>query len=255
MARVYNFSAGPAMLPESVLRQAQEEMLDWHGSGMCVAEMSHRGKEFMSIATQAGGGSARAARGSGGLQGAVPPGRGLQPVRHGAAEPAARGRGRGLYQYRFLVQEGHRRGAPFRHCQCGGDHGRFTLHPRAGPVGARTPGDAAYVHYTPNETIGGVEFPYVPETGASPLVADMSSTILVAAHRCVPLRGSSTRGRRRTSVRRVLTLVIVRDDSDRRASGRHRRPCSTTRSTPRTAPCTTRRPPMPGTWRDWCSSG
>jgi phosphoserine aminotransferase len=53
MARVYNFSAGPAMLPEPVLRQAQEEMLDWRGSGMCVAEMSHRGKEFMSIAAQA----------------------------------------------------------------------------------------------------------------------------------------------------------------------------------------------------------
>ena len=53
MARAYNFSAGPAMLPETVLRQAQEELLEWRKSGMCVAEMSHRGKEFMSIATQA----------------------------------------------------------------------------------------------------------------------------------------------------------------------------------------------------------
>jgi hypothetical protein len=53
MSRPYNFSAGPAMLPEPVLEQAQEEMLDWHGSGMCVAEMSHRGKEFLSIAEQA----------------------------------------------------------------------------------------------------------------------------------------------------------------------------------------------------------
>ena len=53
MARPYNFSAGPAMLPESVLNQAREEMLDWNGSGMCVAEMSHRGKEYMSIATAA----------------------------------------------------------------------------------------------------------------------------------------------------------------------------------------------------------
>ena len=53
MSRVYNFSAGPAMLPESVLRRAQEEMLDWQGSGMCVAEMSHRGKEFMTIAATA----------------------------------------------------------------------------------------------------------------------------------------------------------------------------------------------------------
>ena len=53
MARVINFSAGPAALPESVLKQAAEEMLDWHGSGQSVMEMSHRGKEFMSIAAQA----------------------------------------------------------------------------------------------------------------------------------------------------------------------------------------------------------
>ncbi len=53
MSRVYNFSAGPAALPEEVLKQAREEMLDWQGSGMSVMEMSHRGKEFMSIAAQA----------------------------------------------------------------------------------------------------------------------------------------------------------------------------------------------------------
>ena len=53
MSRVYNFSAGPAVLPEDVLLQAQAEMLDWHGSGMSVMEMSHRGKEFMSIAAEA----------------------------------------------------------------------------------------------------------------------------------------------------------------------------------------------------------
>jgi phosphoserine aminotransferase len=53
MARVYNFSAGPAMLPEAVLAQARDEMMDWQGSGMSVMEMSHRGKEFMSIAAQA----------------------------------------------------------------------------------------------------------------------------------------------------------------------------------------------------------
>src|SRR4051794_29416309 len=53
MARVFNFSAGPAVLPEPVLRQAAEEMLDWHGSGMSVMEMSHRGKEFISIHAEA----------------------------------------------------------------------------------------------------------------------------------------------------------------------------------------------------------
>ena len=53
MPRPYNFSAGPAMLPEAVLEQAKAEMLDWRGSGMSVMEMSHRGKEFVSIAEQA----------------------------------------------------------------------------------------------------------------------------------------------------------------------------------------------------------
>src|SRR5450432_3508858 len=53
MSRAINFSAGPAVLPESVLRQAAEEMLDWHGSGMSVMEMSHRGKEFISIHAEA----------------------------------------------------------------------------------------------------------------------------------------------------------------------------------------------------------
>src|SRR5688572_13336000 len=53
MTRAFNFSPGPAVLPESVLRQAAAEMLDWHGSGISVMEMSHRGKEFMSIAAQA----------------------------------------------------------------------------------------------------------------------------------------------------------------------------------------------------------
>ena len=53
MTRVYNFSAGPAVLPDAVLKQAQAEMLDWHGAGMSVMEMSHRGKAFMSIAAEA----------------------------------------------------------------------------------------------------------------------------------------------------------------------------------------------------------
>ena len=53
MGRVFNFSAGPAVLPEQVLQQAAAEMLDWHGCGMGVMEMSHRGKDFIAIAEQA----------------------------------------------------------------------------------------------------------------------------------------------------------------------------------------------------------
>src|SRR5450830_439613 len=53
MAQIYNFSAGPAVLPKEVLIQARDEMLDWHGSSMSIMEMSHRGKEFMGIASEA----------------------------------------------------------------------------------------------------------------------------------------------------------------------------------------------------------
>ena len=53
MSRAFNFSAGPATLPESVLRHAQGEMLEWHGSGASIVELSHRGPEFMEVARQA----------------------------------------------------------------------------------------------------------------------------------------------------------------------------------------------------------
>jgi phosphoserine aminotransferase len=53
MSEVYNFSAGPAVLPKAVLQQARDELLDWHGTGMSVMEMSHRSKQYMSIAEQA----------------------------------------------------------------------------------------------------------------------------------------------------------------------------------------------------------
>src|SRR5690348_12273279 len=53
MTRVFNFSPGPAVLPAEVLEQARDEIIDWHGTGMSVMEMSHRGKEFISIAEQA----------------------------------------------------------------------------------------------------------------------------------------------------------------------------------------------------------
>ena len=94
MTRVFNFSAGPATLPEEVLQQAAAEMLDWHGSGQSVMEMSHRGKEFIEIAEAAEADLRYAARHPGQLQGAVPAGRGVAAVRDDADEPDAAGQGR-----------------------------------------------------------------------------------------------------------------------------------------------------------------
>jgi hypothetical protein len=106
MARVINFSAGPAALPESVLKQAAEEMLDWHGSGQSVMEMSHRGKEFMSIAAQAEADLRELMADSRQLQGAVPAGRRQPAVRHDSHQPAAR---QGLRRLREHRASGPRR--------------------------------------------------------------------------------------------------------------------------------------------------
>ncbi len=108
MSRTYNFSAGPAALPEEVLVQAREEILDWGGSGMSVMEMSHRGKEFLSIAGQAEADLRE-------LMG-IPDNYRVLFLQGGASSQFAMvpmnllpEKGGRLHQYRFLVQEGHRR--------------------------------------------------------------------------------------------------------------------------------------------------
>ena len=103
--KVFNFSAGPAVLPREVLERAAAEMLDWHGSGMSVMEMSHRGKEFISIAAKAEA-DLRALLGDPGrLRGAVPPGRRDRRERDRPDEPARRAQDRRLREHRRVVQE------------------------------------------------------------------------------------------------------------------------------------------------------
>ena len=110
MRTVFNFSAGPAVLPEEVLRQAAEEMLDWHGSGQSVMEMSHRGKEYMSIHAQAEADLRELMGIPVELQGAVPAGRRHAAVRDGSDEPAARQGRRRLREHRRVVEEGDQGG-------------------------------------------------------------------------------------------------------------------------------------------------
>lgn len=177
MDRVFNFSAGPAAIPLPVLERARDELVDWHGCGMSVMELSHRGKEFMSIAERAeadlrglldipagyrvlflqGGASAQF--------GAIPfnlagPQDKADYVVTGSWSKKALAEGR-----RFLRANVAADSAENRHTEIP-DPAAWQLSP-----------DAAYLHYTPNETIGGVEFHFVPAAPA-PLVADMSSTLL-----------------------------------------------------------------------------
>ncbi len=211
MTRAFNFSAGPAMLPEAVLRQAQEEMLDWHGSGMCVAEMSHRGKEFMSIAEQAEADLRELL--------AVPEGYKVLFLQGGASSqfsmvPMNLLRGGDSADYintgswsKKAIAEAR------RYCTvnvaASTQESRFTSVPSQDELELSV--QAAYVHYTPNETIEGVEFPYVPDTAGKPLVADMSSTIL-SRPIDVSRFGVIYAGAQKNVGPAGLTILIVRED-------------------------------------------
>jgi len=211
MARVYNFSAGPAVLPEEVLQQAREEMLDWRGSGMSVMEMSHRGKEFMAIAEQAEA-DLRELMGIPAnykvlfLQGGASSQFAMVPMNLLRGKAAADYVNTGAWSKKAISEAK-------RYCTVNvagsSEASKFTTVPAQAEL--KLSADAAYVHYTPNETIGGVEFPYIPLTGAVPLVADMSSTIL-SRPIDVSRFGVIYAGAQKNIGPAGLTVVIVRED-------------------------------------------
>ena len=209
MSRIFNFSAGPAMLPAEVLSRAGDEMLDWHGSGMSVMEMSHRGREFTGIAADA-----------------------EQDLRELLAVPAS-------YKVLFLaggatlqfaqvplnllagkskadyVATGEWSNKAIKeaksfcdvHVAASSEDRKFTYAPKKWDVRK----DAAYVHFCSNETIGGVEYHWIPDTGEIPLVADMSSHIL-SRPVDVSRYGLIYAGAQKNIGPAGLTIVIVRDD-------------------------------------------
>jgi phosphoserine aminotransferase len=211
VSRAWNFSAGPAALPEEVLQRAQREMLDWNGCGASVMELSHRGKPFMALAAQA-----------------------EADLRELLAIPSG---------YRVLFLQGgatqHFAQIPMNLALPGqsadyivsGHWGEKAVSEAATYVDARVaasarveqylrlpPRDtwdldpnAAYVHYTPNETIHGLEFHSVPEVGDVPLVADMSSNIL-SEPLDVSRFGLIYAGAQKNIGPSGLVVMIVRDD-------------------------------------------
>ncbi len=178
MSRVFNFSAGPAMLPEAVLKRAQDEILDWQGSGMSIMEMSHRGKEFMSVAEQAEKDFRELLNISDDyavlfLQGGASTQFAMVPLNLLGKNNKADYINTGAWSVKAIAEAklfGDINVAASSEAE------NFTTVPDFDSWKLRA--DAAYVHYTPNETIGGVEFDYVPDTKGVTLVADMSSTIL-----------------------------------------------------------------------------
>lgn len=211
MSRVFNFSAGPGVLPEEVLEQVRDELLDWHGSGMSVMEMSHRGKAFVSIAEQAEADLRELLD--------VPAGYKVLFLQGGAAGEFAaipmnllRGRSRADYLStgnwsKKAIKEAK------KYCEvnvaASAEADNFTHIPARSEW--RLSGDAAYCHYTPNETIQGVEFHAVPDVGNTPLVADMSSNFLSRPVE-VSRFGLIYAGAQKNMGPAGITVVIVRED-------------------------------------------
>ena len=185
MKRVYNFSPGPAMLPTAVLERMQAELLDWQGSGMSVMEMSHRGKAFVEIAAQSEKNLRELL--------AVPANYKVLFLQGGAtlqfaAVPLNLARaelGRRLRGHRQLVEKADRRGKALRRASTSSRTARrrSSRRFRARKHWKLSP-DAAYLHYTPNETMVGVEFHDVPDGRRRAARRRHVVDVLVAADRC-----------------------------------------------------------------------
>jgi phosphoserine aminotransferase len=213
VSRVYNFSAGPAVLPKEVLAQAADEMLDWHGSGMSVMEMSHRGPEFGSIHQQC-----------------------LRDLRELLGVPENYKilflQGGGLAENAIVPLNlvGRKPGATIDFIHTGSWSGKSIKEAgkyapvnvaasNAGTGFDRVPDrdtwklsdDSAYVHVCTNETIDGVEYHEAPDVGDRVLVADMSSHIL-SRRIDVTRYGAIFAGAQKNIGPAGLTLVIVRED-------------------------------------------
>lgn len=211
MTRVFNFSAGPATLPESVLRQAADEMLDWHGSGMSVMEMSHRGKEYMGIHAEAQSLLRELL--------AVPSHYKVLFLQGGAIGqnafvPMNLLRGKTSADY---VNTGEWSKKSIKEARkyanvnvaASAETGNFTSIPKQ--QSWKLDPNAAYVHICSNETIGGVQYHWTPDTGPVPLVADMSSEIL-SKPIDVSRYGLIYAGAQKNIGPAGLTIVIVRED-------------------------------------------
>ena len=211
MSRVYNFCAGPAALPEQVLAQAQADLMDWQGKGLSVMEMSHRSDEFVSIARHA----EKTLRDLMGInddyavlfmQGGASSQFAMIPLNLLGQHDRADYINTGIWSKKAIAEAqryttvsiaASTEADSFLRCP---DQSELRLDPGAG-----------YLHYTPNETIGGLEYDYIPESGAVPLVADLSSTIL-SRPQDISRFGLIYAGAQKNIGPAGLTLVIVRRD-------------------------------------------
>ncbi len=211
MTRIYNFSPGPAVLPEEVLKQAQQELLDWHGSGMSVMEMSHRGKEFIDIAQKAEAALRELLNVPSNykvlfLQGGATTQFAMVPLNLMRGKKSADYINTGQWSKKAI---GEAKSLAAVNVAASSEASNFSDIPARGEW--KLDAGAAYVHYTANETIGGVEFHWIPDTGNVPLVTDASSTLL-SRPLDVSRFGLIYAGAQKNFGPSGLALVIVRED-------------------------------------------
>ena len=211
MKRVFNFSAGPAVLPLEVLQQAAAEMCDWRGTGMSVMEMSHRGKEFISIHAQAEADLRELLNIPANykvlfLQGGAIGENAIVPMNMLRGKTGADYINTGAWSKKSIKEAK-------KYCTvnvaASSEADNFTSIPARDSW--KLDPNAAYVHICSNETIGGVEYHFTPEVGEVPLVADMSSNIL-SKPVDVSKYGLIYAGAQKNIGPAGLTIVIVRDD-------------------------------------------
>jgi phosphoserine aminotransferase len=211
MSRVFNFSAGPAAIPDTVLARVRDDIPDWNNTGSSVMEVSHRSKEFVAVAAKAeqdlrdllgvpDNYSVLFTQGGATLQFAMAPlnlsaeGQTVDYVQTGTWSKKAIGEARHYCNVNVVADSADE---------------NFTYVPPQEEW--QRSEDAAYLHYTPNETIAGVEFSFIPDVGDTPLVADMSSTIL-SRPIDVSRFGVIYAGAQKNIGPAGITLVIVRND-------------------------------------------
>ncbi|GAA5074603.1 3-phosphoserine/phosphohydroxythreonine transaminase [Lysobacter panacisoli] len=216
MSRAFNFSPGPATLPEPVLRQAQAEMLEWNGVGASIVEVSHRGPEFIEVARQAEA-DLRTLM-------SIPDDYAVLFLQGGATAQQA------LMALNFAapgqtvdyVVTGHwgktaiKQARPYVDVNIAADSEAGGFRDIPARDDWRLSKDAAYVHYTANETIHGVEFRDIPQVDNAPLFADFSSSI-AAEPLDVSRFGMIYAGAQKNLGPVGVTVVIVRRDLFERA--------------------------------------
>lgn len=211
MLRKHNFSAGPAAIPTQVLERAQAELLDWQGKGLSIMEMSHRSKEFVAVASKAESDFRELLNIPSNyqvlfMQGGATSQFAMIPLNLARADQTTAYIETGMWSSKSLIEAQR-----FSNVEviASASNSQYRSVPAQSEL--KLAADTAYLHYASNETVGGLYFDYVPQTGDVPLVVDMSSDILSREINISDF-GMIYAGAQKNIGPAGLTVAIIRED-------------------------------------------